>query len=228
MKDDKLCISPDALIAMIVTEAQDRALAQMPGPEAPLGEVQASDTFLRRMDALVHTANRRANRQYGRLAIKRFLVALATALSLFSCTMLPVKAVREAVVETLLEWHDTLRIDNERALKSFLYIVTRERSIDFLRKWERRGTRPDYESLAAALDHYVEPEEVALTNLQLDRAIALLEEMPLIYRQTLVLRVKGYSIREIAKITDSSEPNVRTRIHRARAMLLRSFAEQAE
>ena len=93
MKDDKLCIFPDALIAMIVTEAQDRALAQMPGPEAPLGEVQASDAFLRRMDALVHTA-------------KRFLVALATALSLFSCTLLPVKAVREAVVETLLEWHD--------------------------------------------------------------------------------------------------------------------------
>ena len=34
MNDDKLCISPDALIAMIVTEAQDRALAQMSGPEA--------------------------------------------------------------------------------------------------------------------------------------------------------------------------------------------------
>ena len=106
MKDDKLCISPDALIVMIVTEAQDRALAQMPGPEAPLGEVQASDACLHRMDALIHTANRRANRQYGRLAIKRFLVALATVLSLFSCTLLPVKAVREAVVETLLEWHD--------------------------------------------------------------------------------------------------------------------------
>ena len=55
MKDDKLCISPDALIAMIVTEAQDRALAQMPGPEAPLGEVQASDAFLRRMDAVSYT-----------------------------------------------------------------------------------------------------------------------------------------------------------------------------
>ena len=68
----------------------------------------------------------------------------------------------------------------------------------------------------------------ALTNLQLDKAIALLDEMPLIYRQTLVLRVKGYSIREIAKITDSSESNVKTRIHRARAMLLKSFGEQAE
>ena len=35
-------------------------------------------------------------------------------------------------------------------------------------------------------------------------------------------------ITELIKITDSSEPNVRTRIHRARAMLLKSFAEQAE
>ena len=59
MKDDKLCISPDALIAMIVTEAQDRALAQMPGPEAPLGEVQASDAFLRRMRwSILPTAGR--------------------------------------------------------------------------------------------------------------------------------------------------------------------------
>ena len=39
MNDDKLCIFPDALIAMIVTEAQDRALAQMSGPEAA-GDVQ--------------------------------------------------------------------------------------------------------------------------------------------------------------------------------------------
>lgn len=50
MNDDKLCISPDALIAMIVTEAQDRALAQMSGPEAA-GDVQPSDAFLRKMDA---------------------------------------------------------------------------------------------------------------------------------------------------------------------------------
>lgn len=30
-------------------------------------------------------------------------------------------------------------------------------------------------------------------------------------------------IREIAKITNSSESNVKTRIHRARAILLKSF-----
>ena len=151
---------------------------------------------------------------------KYYRFMLHTAAGIIKNPTLAEDAVHETFVQLLREI-DTLRIDNERALKSYLYIVTRERSIDFLRKWERCGNRPDYESLAAALDHYVEPEEVALTNL-------LLEEMPLIYRQTLVLRVKGYSIREIAKITDSSEPNVRTRIHRARAMLLKSFSEQAE
>ena len=128
---------------------------------------------------------------------KYYRFMLHTAAGIIKNPTLAEDAVHETFVQLLREI-DTLRIDNERALKSYLYIVTRERSIDFLRKWERRGTRPDYESLAAALDHYVEPEEVALTNLQLDRAIALLEEMPLIYRQTLVLRVKGYSIREIA------------------------------
>ena len=81
----------------------------------------------------------------------------------------------------------------------------------------------DYESRLAALDSFVEPEEIALTNLQLDKAIALLSEMPSIYSRTLMLRVKGYSIREIAQITNSSESNVKTRIHRARAFLLKSF-----
>lgn len=122
---------------------------------------------------------------------KYYRFMLHTAAGIIKNSTLAEDAVHETFVQ-LLRGIDTLRIDNERALKSYLYMVTRERSIDFLRKWERRrSAQPDYESLAAALDNYAEPEEVALTNLQLDKAIALLDEMPLIYRQTLVLRVKG-------------------------------------
>ena len=75
MNDDKLCISPDALIAMIVTEAQDRALAQMSGPEAA-GDVQPSDAFLRKMDALVRNTRRKADRKRHLRAAKRLLIAL--------------------------------------------------------------------------------------------------------------------------------------------------------
>ena len=61
MNDDKLCIFSDALIAMIVTEAQDRALAQMSGSEAA-GDVQPSDAFLLILDALLRITRRKADR----------------------------------------------------------------------------------------------------------------------------------------------------------------------
>ena len=137
------------------------------------------------------------------------------------------QAIKNAVHETfvqLLKEIDSLRIDNEKSLQSYLYILTRERTIDFLRKWERRrGVLTDYENRSSSFDNFKEPEEIALTNLQLNNAVSILSDMPSIYRRTLVLRVKGYSIREIAQITNSSESNVKTRIHRARAILLKSF-----
>ena len=45
MNDDKIRISPDALIAMIVTEAQDRELAQMPSLEEMNEDFQPSEKF---------------------------------------------------------------------------------------------------------------------------------------------------------------------------------------
>lgn len=104
MNDDKLCISPDALIAMIVTEAQDRAGT----------DVGAGGRRGRTAVGCVSTQNGRAGPQYPRKAdrkrhlraAKRLLIALAVAMAIFSCTMLPVKAVRDAVVQTLMTWHD--------------------------------------------------------------------------------------------------------------------------
>lgn len=106
MNDDKIRISPDALIAMIVTEAQDRELAQMPSLEEMNEDFQPSEKFQRKMEALVHDTKRKAERKKRLLDIKRFFITLTAAISIFSCTMLPVKAVREAVITTLIEWHD--------------------------------------------------------------------------------------------------------------------------
>ena len=49
--------------------------------------------------------------------------------------------------------------------------------------------------------------------------------MPIIYRQALTLRVKGYSIQEISEMTKTSEATVKSRIHRAWKLLLESFDE---
>ena len=106
MNDDKIRISPDALITMIVTEAQNRELAQMPSLEEMNEAFHPSEKFLGKMDSLVRETKSKAKHKQHVLSFKRFFITFATALSIFSCTMLPVKAVREAVVTTLLEWHD--------------------------------------------------------------------------------------------------------------------------
>ena len=106
MNDDKIRISPDTLIAMIVTEAQDRELAQMPSLEEMNEDFQPSEKFQRKMETLVRDTKRKAERKKQLLNVKRCFITLTAAISIFSCTMLPVKAVREAVITTLIEWHD--------------------------------------------------------------------------------------------------------------------------
>ena len=106
MNDDKIRISPDALIAMIVTEAQNRELAQMPSLEEMNEDFQPSEKFQRKMEALVRDTKRKANRKQRLLDIKHLFITLTAVISIFSCTMLPVRAVREAVITTLIEWHD--------------------------------------------------------------------------------------------------------------------------
>ena len=116
-------ISPDALIAMIVTEAQDRELAQMPSLEEMNEDFQPSEKFQRKMEALVHDTKRKAERKKRLLDIKRFFITLTAAISIFSCTMLPVKAVREAVITTLIEWHDkfvsVIYVNDESSVTTF-------------------------------------------------------------------------------------------------------------
>ena len=106
MNDVIIRISPDVLIAMILTEAQYRELALMPILEEMNEDFQPSEKFQRKMEALVRDTKRKAERKKRLLDIKRFFITLTAAISIFSCTMLPVKAVREAVITTLIERHD--------------------------------------------------------------------------------------------------------------------------
>lgn len=123
MNDDKIRISPDALIAMIVTEALDRELEQMPSLEEMNEDFHPSERFQRKIEALVHDTKRKAERKKRLLDIKRFFITLTAAISIFSCTMLPVKAVREAVITTLIEWHDkfvsVIYVNDESSVTTF-------------------------------------------------------------------------------------------------------------
>lgn len=64
---------------------------------------------------------------------KYYRFMLRTASSIIRDFSLAEDAVHETFVQLLKEI-DSLRIDNEKSLQSYLYILTRERTIDFLRK----------------------------------------------------------------------------------------------
>lgn len=135
----------------------------------------------------------------------------------------------DAVHDTFLQViHEIniLRMDNEKELKSYLYIITYERTIDFLRKWERkRGLTQNIDS-DLFLENNCEPEQLALTNITLEMALHHMENMPEMYRRPLMLRVKGYSIKEIARMMQCTESSIKVRIHRARKMILSFFENE--
>ena len=119
------------------------------------------------------------------------------------------KLAEDALHETcleLIEKIDSIRTDNAKQLAYYLRMVTRNRTIDFMRKWDRRSAL-SYD----AVD--VEP-----ASLHEDAADVVLTKM----RLETTLRVQGYSIKEIAHITNSSAAAVKTRIHRARQLLLQN------
>lgn len=106
MPDEKIRLSTDALIAMIVTEAEERELSELPDIEAMNEEFHPSERFQRKMAALLRKAERRSTYKKAKATAKRVFLAMAVSVSVLFCCLLPAKAVREAVVTTLIEWHD--------------------------------------------------------------------------------------------------------------------------
>lgn len=105
-KKDEIRISADAMIALVVAEAEAREMAAMPSLQQMNEAFQPSGQFRQRMDRLLRRVRgKRRLRRWARAA-RRIALCAAVLLSVLSCMLLPVKAVREAVVTTVLDWQD--------------------------------------------------------------------------------------------------------------------------
>lgn len=108
------------------------------------------------------------------------------------------------------------RIPDAKELKSYLYLVTKSKTIDFIRRWEKRKTSLYPADEVPEINNFDSPDEIALTKITLQKALQALNELPEKYRITLVMKIKGYKLKDIACLTNTSEANVKNRIHRAR------------
>ena len=74
-------ISPDALIALVVAEAEDRELSAMPSLEEMNAAFHPSEEFQKKMDRLLKQAKRKQERKGAWRATKRLFVVATTVVT---------------------------------------------------------------------------------------------------------------------------------------------------
>lgn len=104
--NEKILLSPDALIAMVVTELEAREMAELSALEQEGKNYNPSDKFLRRMDRLRKEVAKKKQKAKLIAIAKRTLITFSILISVFTLSMLPVQAVRQTVISTLISWHD--------------------------------------------------------------------------------------------------------------------------
>lgn len=105
--------------------------------------------------------------------------------------------------------------------RTFLYTAATRLIIDHYRKKKTLSLDLLADSGFEPVDHYTLTPEIAIDG---GRAIALLGQLPLDYRDAVFMRyVDELSLREIAEITGESENTIAVRIHRGLQKLKKLF-----
>jgi len=137
----------------------------------------------------------------------------------------------DAAQETFLRAYSRLRsYDLERPFGSWLLAIAAHHCIDRLRRRRVPSVSlddlPPWRWLPANTPG---PEEVVLRQDADEQVQRLLSQLPADYRLAIVLRYwNDLSYKEIAYATKSTESAVKSRLHRARRMLMESAREQRD
>jgi len=107
-----------------------------------------------------------------------------------------------------------LKSDNEyKSLKSFLYKIARNLTIDYYRQTKPQSSLEEAEAIA--VDFGDSLDQVS-QSLEFDFIISKLKELKSEYRSILVLKyINDLSVAEIASVLDKSKGNVRVTLYRA-------------
>lgn len=127
--------------------------------------------------------------------------------------------VQESLLATLQSFH---KIKNKELLLSYLFSVAsnivknKKRRLKFSASWD--------EQIMEKLESRVDDPETALDIHYLYKAI---EQLPANQREAIVLfEISGFSVKEIAKIQQSSTEAVKTRLSRSRKKLKEMLSDQ--
>jgi len=113
-------------------------------------------------------------------------------------------------------WRALPRFRGEASERTFLFRIARNRAVTFL---SRRRVHEPLEPDAPIPDPRPGPDEVLDHAAEQARLAAAVRTLPPSLRETVLLRLEGCAIDEIAALLDVSENNVSVRLARARDRL---------
>ncbi len=155
---------------------------------------------------------------------ERFLALVADArpdLHRYCARMTGSLAAGEDVVqETLAQAYYALgEVYELPPLRSWLFHIAHQRSIDYLRRYDRRMGQP-LEAAVDATDDGEGPEDALARGEAMRAAISAFLELPPAQRSCVVLKdVLGHTVEEIAPLLDMTVPAVKAALHRGRTRL---------
>jgi RNA polymerase sigma-70 factor, ECF subfamily len=130
-------------------------------------------------------------------------------------------AVQEALVKAIEAFPSFASIDNPEA---WLFRIAHNATLDLLRRRARRLARQDEKELEMIVDPVSTVED------RLNAAVSLrtFMRLPAAQRSSVILMdVLGYSLDEIADVTEATLPSVKAALHRGRVRL-KEFAQEPE
>jgi RNA polymerase sigma factor (sigma-70 family) len=132
-----------------------------------------------------------------------------------------VSAGEDVVQETLARAYYALgEIYALPPLRSWLFQIAHQRSIDYLRRYDRRMSEPLEESMNMAADGRDSPEDTLAREEAVRLAISAFLQLAPAQRSCVILKdVLGYSVDEIAPVLELTVPAVKAALHRGRERL---------
>jgi RNA polymerase sigma-70 factor (ECF subfamily) len=113
-------------------------------------------------------------------------------------------------------------------IRSWLFQIAHQRSIDYLRRYDRRMGRPLEDVMSTVADQADSPEDAVAREEAVRAAFSAFLDLAPAQRSCVILKdVLGYSVDEIAPLLELTAPAVKAALHRGRERL-RTQNQQSE
>jgi len=164
--------------------------------------------------------------QLGRARFLALVEEVRPQLHRYCARMVGSVALGEDIVQDVLAhaYYESSELKELPAMRSWLFRIAHNRSLDHLRGYERRMSESLDDDFDLVDDHAPNPEDTLARKEAIGVAIARFVDLPPAQRSCVILKdVLDHSLDEIAMLLELSLPSVKADLHRGREHLHKLF-----